>query len=260
MVGAVTGVHTGVHTAVCARDLTETVVAPEPRGCGREGGAAGAHSGPLADGVHGVVILRNDGGANLVLLGSKDVAGGFPGVGDGVDRAGDGFEEVGIWHVAVAEGLRGRDVPSPYHGGKAAIGSGIAVGGLVLDGEAVLELEAGVAAQSVLAAVEDSGEVRGAVEVQVVGDGFVGEPEGGGIVGEGGGGDAIGDGLLAADLVDGDGDVRSGITVIGGGELSGGSVAIGGDDTSGPSASVEAAGRGVGVVGAFGVGVFLVTV
>jgi hypothetical protein len=103
LVGAVVG----VHAAIGGNDLAEGVVAPGPGGCGREGGAAGGDCGALADGVHGVVILGNDGAANFVLLGGEDVAGGFPGVGDGVDGSGgggDGFDEVAVGEVAVGEG------------------------------------------------------------------------------------------------------------------------------------------------------------
>jgi hypothetical protein len=51
--------------------------------------AAGGDSGALADGFHGVVVIGNKAGANFVLLDVEDIAVWLPGVGDGVDRAGD---------------------------------------------------------------------------------------------------------------------------------------------------------------------------
>jgi hypothetical protein len=52
--------------------------------------AAGGDSGALADGIHGIVVTGNDASANFVLLHVKHIAVWLPGVGDGVDGAGDG--------------------------------------------------------------------------------------------------------------------------------------------------------------------------
>lgn len=160
---------------------------------------------------------------------------------------------MGVWGVVVGEGLLGRDVPTPY-GVETAGGGVIGVGGFIFDGVAVLELPAGVASKVSGFAVEDAGEVRGVVAVEVVADGFGVEGEGGGIIGEDTGGDAVGDGLLATEFVGGDGDVGRAVAVVGGGEFSGAVVAVGGGDSSGPGAGVEAATGGVGVVSAFAVG------
>lgn len=57
--------------------------------------------------------MRADG--FLVDLGGQDVAGGFPSVGDGVGRAGDGLDKVaGIGKVAVGEGGIGLAAPSGF--------------------------------------------------------------------------------------------------------------------------------------------------
>ena len=68
--------------AVSGNDLAEGVVAPEPTGDGWVGGAAGGDSGALANDIHGIVVTRDGGGANFVLLEVEDVAVGFPSVGD----------------------------------------------------------------------------------------------------------------------------------------------------------------------------------
>jgi hypothetical protein len=62
----------------------------------------------------------------------------------------------------------------------------------VLDGVAVFELEALVAAEIVAGAVEDASEIGVAVGVEVVGDGLGVEGEGGGVVSKGAGGQAVG--------------------------------------------------------------------
>ena len=95
----------GGDAAVCGDDLAEGVVAPEPAWKGWVGGAAGGDSGALADGVHGIVVAGDGGGANSVLLAGKDVAVELVSVGDGVERAGDFFEEVAIGEIVVGEGL-----------------------------------------------------------------------------------------------------------------------------------------------------------
>jgi hypothetical protein len=76
--------------AVGGDDLAEGVVAPGPAWDRWEGSAAGGDSGALADGIHGIVVAGNDAGANFVLLHVKDITVWLPGVGDGVDGAGDG--------------------------------------------------------------------------------------------------------------------------------------------------------------------------
>ena len=81
LVGAVAG----GDGAVGGDDLAEGVVAPEPAWDCWESSAAGGDSGALADGIHGIIVTGNGGGANLVLFEVEDVAGGFPNVGDGVD-------------------------------------------------------------------------------------------------------------------------------------------------------------------------------
>ena len=101
LVGAVAG----GDAAVCGGDLAEGVVAPEPAWDCWVGGAAGGNSGALTYGVHGVVITGGGGGANFVLLEVEDVAVWFVAVGDGVDGAGDFFDEVAIREVLVGEGL-----------------------------------------------------------------------------------------------------------------------------------------------------------
>ena len=101
LVGAVAG----GDAAVCAGDLAEGVVAPEPAWDRWEGGAAGGDSGALTDSIHGIVVTGNHACANFVLLGIEDVAGGFVGVGDGVDGAGDFFDEATIREVLIGEGL-----------------------------------------------------------------------------------------------------------------------------------------------------------
>jgi hypothetical protein len=73
LIGAVAG----GDAAVGGDDLAEGVVGPEPTGDGWEGGAAGGDSSALADGIHGVVVAGDGGGANLVLFEVEDVAGGF---------------------------------------------------------------------------------------------------------------------------------------------------------------------------------------
>ena len=79
----------GGDCAVGNNDLAEGIVAPEPARQRWVGSAAGCDSDALADGIHGVVVVGNGGGANFVLLEIEDVAVGFPGVGDRVDGAGD---------------------------------------------------------------------------------------------------------------------------------------------------------------------------
>ena len=101
LVGAVAG----GDAAVCAGDLAEGVVAPEPAWDRWEGGAAGGDSGALTDSIHGVVVTGNHACANFVLLGVEDVAGGFVGVGDDVDGAGDFFDEAAIREALIGEGL-----------------------------------------------------------------------------------------------------------------------------------------------------------
>lgn len=70
--------------AVGAGDLAEGIVGP---GGGARGGKCTAGLGKvraLADGVHGVVILRNDVGASFVLLGGENIPRRLPSVGHGV--------------------------------------------------------------------------------------------------------------------------------------------------------------------------------
>ena len=85
LVGAVAG----GDGAVGGDDLTEGVVAPGPARERWVSGAAGGDSGALADGIHGVVVVGNNRGANFVLLEVEEVAGGFVDVRDGVDGAYD---------------------------------------------------------------------------------------------------------------------------------------------------------------------------
>ena len=59
----------GGDAAVCGDDLAEGVVTPGPAWDCWEGSAAGGDSGALADDIHGLVILRNHGAANFVLVG-----------------------------------------------------------------------------------------------------------------------------------------------------------------------------------------------
>ena len=99
------GTIAGGDAAVCAGDLAEGVVTPEPAWDRCEGGAAGGDSRALANGIHGVVVTGNHACANFVLLGIEDVAGGFVGVGDGVDGAGDFYDEAAIREALIGEGL-----------------------------------------------------------------------------------------------------------------------------------------------------------
>ncbi len=125
------------------------------------------------------------------------------------------------------------------------------------DGGGGFKLEAGVAPEGVAGAVEDAEEFVAGGGVEVVGDGLGVHGEGGGVVGELGLGNSGGDGLLTTVLVEEDGDVWGGVAVVGGGEFSGGIVVIGGGDVSRPGAGFQTTGRGVGVVGAFAIGVLL---
>ena len=75
--------------------LAATVVAPAPRhrigGYGRVSIQNGSDGGALAEGIDGVVEgTRNPHAPDryFVDFGFEDVAGGFPGVGDGVDGTG----------------------------------------------------------------------------------------------------------------------------------------------------------------------------
>jgi hypothetical protein len=52
-----------------------------------------------ADGVWTVIQFGNDRVANLVFFHIQDVLIGFPSVGDGVVRAGDAGEEVGVLDI-----------------------------------------------------------------------------------------------------------------------------------------------------------------
>ena len=53
----------------------------------------------LADCVHEVIMLGNDGGASFVFLHVEDVAVWLVGVGYGVRGTGDGFDEVAVGEV-----------------------------------------------------------------------------------------------------------------------------------------------------------------
>jgi len=187
------------------------------------------------------------------LLAGENISGGVPGVGDNVGRAGDGVDEArAVGLIRIGEGsCRGGDVAEAA-GGVEVVGDGIFNCG------SVLELPAIVAAEGVAAAVKGAGEVRDAVGVEVVSDGFRGGGQGGGIVGEGEGrAVCLGFRDLAAKRVIGTGDCRGGVRVGGGGEAYAVVVAVSGDQSARPGAGGEAAGGGVGVVGPFAIGVLL---
>ena len=60
--------------------------------------------GALAEIVHAVSIVRNNGRASFVFLCGEHVAGGFPAVGDSVGGAGDCFHKtIAFWLVTVCE-------------------------------------------------------------------------------------------------------------------------------------------------------------
>ena len=99
------------------------------------------------------------------------------------------------------------------------------------------QLPAGVAAEGVVGALEGAGEVAGILEVAVVVgvvlDGFGVEGEVGGVgVGELGL-EVLGDGFLAAEGVEGDGQVRGVVGIGGGDEASAVVVGVGGRDIGG---------------------------
>lgn len=80
--------------AVGAGDLAEEIVGPGDVAGAGEGGAGLGDVAALADGVHGVIILRYEGCASFVFLYVEDIAVWLVGVGYGVGGAGDGGEEV----------------------------------------------------------------------------------------------------------------------------------------------------------------------
>ena len=65
LIGAVAG----IYAAIGLGYLSKGVIAPGPARQRREGGATGGDSGALANDIHGLVILRNHGAANFVLVG-----------------------------------------------------------------------------------------------------------------------------------------------------------------------------------------------
>ena len=169
LVGAVEHV---VDAVVSVGDLAENVVAPcrEARVCGNcaaqiEGGR---YVVPLTDFIHRVVIARNLRAANLVLLEVENVAGGLPVIGNGMGGAGDGSKEHGAGSIEVRERSGGA-----LDRTETTFGSAVGVGGLVLDGGPVLELQAGVPAHGVAGPIEDAGELETGLAIEVVGDGFV---------------------------------------------------------------------------------------
>ena len=148
-----------------------------------------------------------------VGFGGEDVAGVFPGVGDGMDGAGDGGEEVmRAVLVAVGEGSGGA-----FDLVEAAFGGVVAVFDFVLDVLAVLECPAGGAAEIKPGVDDDAGE--GGEAGKGVGEGLCVDGEGGGIVSEDARGGAVSDGCAAAEGVVFDGDVGGvgGIVGVGGG-------------------------------------------
>jgi hypothetical protein len=182
LVGAVVGV--GV--AVGFGDFACGVVAPCPARGGGEGGAAGADSSALADGIHAVVIAGNDAGANLVLFEFEHIAVGGPGVVDIVDGTcggGDGLDEVAVLKVVITEGGAAiGDGLETTGGGMVSVG-GLGFGeGCWRDARASFEFPAGIALEGITGAVDDAGEFGSGCAVEVVGDGFGVEGEGGGIV------------------------------------------------------------------------------
>jgi hypothetical protein len=83
-----------------------------------------------------------------------------------MNRAGDFFDEVAMGDVGVGEFRRrktGRRKTRDFE--EATVGRRVLVLCLVLDGGAILKLPTGVAADVVPAAVEDTGELIGAVAV-----------------------------------------------------------------------------------------------
>ena len=199
--------------------LAQIVVPPDGAVCGS---SSTAGVGSLAEVVHGV----GDGG-NVQVTGclgvglcQEEITAGVPGVGDGVDGAGDGPDEtVGTGLVAVGEGCG-----AVADGREAAGGGMIGVGGLVLDrgipvGRCAgdkLELPAGVPSQGPVVAVQNPCEVKVAVVVAVVGNGFGVDAEVGGIgvfefrlfV--------LGDAFGPAERVEGIGECRGGLVGCGG--------------------------------------------
>ena len=87
------------------------------------------------------------------MLGAKNVAVRLPNVGDGVDGASDGLDQVAVGDVTVLETAAGR----ARHADEATVGGGVTVGGLIFDVGAGEELEAAVAVERVPAAVENAG-------------------------------------------------------------------------------------------------------
>jgi hypothetical protein len=137
------------------------------------------------------------------------------------------------------------------------VGGGPGVEGFVLDGTAVFELPAGVAAEAGGFAVEGAGEIPGAVVVEIVADDFLIRLKGGRVVGGFNAGlIGLGDDGLASEGIVGDGEVRRAVAVIGGGQQAMG-VAVCGGDAARPDAGEESAGVGVGVIGAVAIGVLL---
>ena len=121
----------GVGAVLGEGDLAEGIVGPAPTGGSTECGACGVHRGALADFVdsscvvhNSVIETRNRKCANFIFLECKNVAGGFPCVGDGVDGAGDGGEEVAVGRVVVLES----GVGNSGYGGEASVGGAVAVG------------------------------------------------------------------------------------------------------------------------------------